>query len=132
MPRTNIQVAHLVNYNCHTQEDGNHSKEIGLPPLTQLNHRQIKHDTKYTWHIPSDNNVVILRTCIGKTKYAFIENVNTIDKRRSKIERNRVFDCHFSPDWRQMAIANTFSSDFGSHSAIVTCKSVLDWRLSGV
>ena len=26
-----------------------------------------------------------------------IENVNTIDERRSKIVRNRVFDCHLSP-----------------------------------
>ena len=35
-----------------------------------------------------------------------------IDKCRSKIVRNRVFDCHLSPDWRQMAIKNTVSSDF--------------------
>ena len=26
--------------------------------------------------------------------------------------RNRVFDCHLSSDWRQMAIKNTVSSDF--------------------
>ena len=42
-------------------------------------------------------------------------NVNTIDERRSKIVRNRVSDCHVSPvspDWRQMTIENTVSSDF--------------------
>ena len=27
-----------------------------------------------------------------------MENVNTIDERRSKIVRNRVFDCELSPD----------------------------------
>ena len=53
----NIQVAHLVNYNCHTQEDGNHSKVIELPPLPQRSNLKFKHDTKNTWHRPSDNNV---------------------------------------------------------------------------
>ena len=33
------------------------------------------------------------------TGYAAIENVNTIDERRSKIVGNRVFDCHLSPDF---------------------------------
>ena len=46
------------------------------------------------------------------TGQAAIENVNTIDDRSSKIVRNRVFDCHLSPDWRQMAIKNTVSIDF--------------------
>ena len=41
-----------------------------------------------------------------------MENVNTIDERRSKIVRNSVFDCYLSPEWRQMAIKNTVSSDF--------------------
>ena len=41
-----------------------------------------------------------------------IENVNTLNEHRSKIIRNRVFDCHLSPDWRQKAIENTVSSDF--------------------
>ena len=36
------------------------------------------------------------------------------DDHRSKIIRNRVFDCHLSPDRRQMAIENTISSDFSS------------------
>ena len=36
-----------------------------------------------------------------------IENVNTTEEQRSKIARNRVFNCHLSPDWRQMAIKNT-------------------------
>ena len=31
-----------------------------------------------------------------------------------KIVRNKVFDCHLSPDWRQMAIGNTVYSDFWS------------------
>ena len=43
-----------------------------------------------------------------------MENVNTIDERRSKIVRNRVFNCHLLPDWRQMAIQNTVSSDLCS------------------
>ena len=47
------------------------------------------------------------------------ENVNTIDKRRSKIVRNRVFDCHLSPDWRQMAIEKNISNDFSS--AFINC-----------
>ena len=33
------------------------------------------------------------------TGYAAIENVNSIDERRSKIVGNRVFDCHLSPDF---------------------------------
>ena len=41
-----------------------------------------------------------------------IENVNTIDERRSKIVRDRVFDYHMSPDCQQMAIENTVYSDF--------------------
>ena len=36
----------------------------------------------------------------------------TIDERRLKIVRNRVFECHLSPDWRQMTIENTVSIDF--------------------
>ena len=30
-----------------------------------------------------------------------------------------MFDCHLSPDWRQMAIKYTVSSDFDPHSSIV-------------
>ena len=53
------------------------------------------------------------------------------DKRMSKIVRNRVFDCHLSPDWRQMAIKKTlFLTIFDPYSSIV--KSVFDCRLSGV
>ena len=36
----------------------------------------------------------------------------TIDKRGSKIDWNSVFDCHLSPDWRQMTIENSVSNDF--------------------
>ena len=59
-----------------------------------------------------------------------IENVDTIDKRRSKIVRNRVFDCHLSPNWRQMAIENTILANFDSRSSIV--KRVFDCRLPDV
>ena len=31
-------------------------------------------------------------------------DINTIDERRLKIVRNRIFDCHLSSYWRQMAI----------------------------
>ena len=43
-----------------------------------------------------------------------IENFNIIGKRRSKLVRNRVFDCYLAHDWRQMAIKNTVSSNFWS------------------
>ena len=33
------------------------------------------------------------------TGYETIENVNSIDERRSEIVRNIVFDCHLSHDW---------------------------------
>ena len=36
----------------------------------------------------------------------------TIHERGSKIARNSVFDCHLSPDWRQMAIKNSVSNNF--------------------
>ena len=52
-----------------------------------------------------------------------IENVNNIDE-RSKIVRNRVFDCRLSPDWRQNAIENTVSSDFDPRSTIVKSVSI--------
>ena len=42
--------------------------------------------------------------------------------------RNRVFDCHLSPDWRQMAIKNTVSSDFDPRSLIVM--SVFNFHLT--
>ena len=56
--------------------------------------------------------------------------INTIDERRSKLVRNRVVDCHLSPDWRQIAIENTVSSDFDPRSSIY--KSVFDCRLPSV
>ena len=36
----------------------------------------------------------------------------TIDEPQSKIARNSVFDCHLSPNWRQMAIKNSVSNNF--------------------
>ena len=54
-----------------------------------------------------------------------------IDERRSKIVRNRVFNCHLSPpDWRQMAIETLFLAIFDPHSSIA--KKVFDCRLCGV
>ena len=53
---------------------------------------------------------------------------NTIDKRRSKIFRNRVFDCHLLPNWQQMAIKYTVSSDPG----LSIVKSIFDCCLSDV
>ena len=47
-----------------------------------------------------------------------------------KFIRNRVFDCHLSPDWRQMAIKNNVSNDFSSIFALV--KSIFVCRLSSV
>ena len=38
--------------------------------------------------------------------------LSTIYERGSKIDRNRVFDCHLSPVWRQMAIKNSVSNHF--------------------
>ena len=46
---------------------------------------------------------------------------------RSKIARNRVFDCHLSLDWRQMAIENTFLAIYDPRASIV--KSVFDSRI---
>ena len=60
-----------------------------------------------------------------------IDNVSTIDDRRSKFVRNRVFFyCHLSPNLQQMAIENTVSSDFDPLSSNV--KSVFDCQLSDV
>ena len=67
---------------------------------------------------------------VSHTGSEAIENFNIIGERRSKIVRNRVFDCYLSPDWRQMAIKNTVSSDFWSGSSIV--KSFFDCRLQDV
>ena len=59
------------------------------------------------------------------TGYAAIENVSTIDERRSKIVRNRVLD-----SCCRLAIENIVSIGFDPRSSIV--KSVLDCHLSGV
>ena len=37
----------------------------------------------------------------------------------------RFFDCHLSPDWRQMAIKNTVSSDFHMHKTTCICNMLL-------
>ena len=50
-----------------------------------------------------EHYVAILHVHTGK---AAIENANTIEERRSKIVRNRVFDCHLS------TIGTTVSIDF--------------------
>ena len=59
-----------------------------------------------------------------------LKTLLTIDERGSKIDRNSVFDCHLSPDWRQMAIENSVSNDFWS--TFVASINVFDWRLPGV
>ena len=43
-----------------------------------------------------------------------IDNTNTIEERRLKMNRNSVFYCHLLPFWQQMAIENTVSIDFWS------------------
>ena len=40
------------------------------------------------------------------------KTLSIIDERGSKIDRNRVFDYHLSPHWRQMVIENPVSIDF--------------------
>ena len=57
---------------------------------------------------------------------AAIEYVNVIDEHRSKIVINRVFDCHLSPDWRQMAIQNTVSTCSFFDPRLTIVKSVFD------
>ena len=52
-------------------------------------------------------------------EHSHIQNVNTIDERRSKIARNKAFDCHLSPYWRQMAIKNLFLTIFDPRCSIV-------------
>ena len=54
----------------------------------------------------------------------------TIDKRGSKIDRNRAFDCHLSPVGRQMTSENSVSNDF--RSTFVDSIDVFDCRLLGV
>ena len=60
----------------------------------------------------------------------YIQHRTTPDRRKSKhyrvlsttvdesIVRNSVFYCHLPPDWRQMPIENTVSSDFYSRLSI--------------
>ena len=58
------------------------------------------------------------------------KTLSTIDKGGSKIDRNRVFDCHLSPAGRQMAIENAFSIDF--LSTFLNSIDVFDCHLPGV
>ena len=67
------------------------------------------------------------------------QNYITPDRRQSKtlilstnvdqISLETVFDCHLSPDWRQMAIKTLFLAIF---LFLFDFKSVFDCRLSGV
>ena len=59
-----------------------------------------------------------------------IENANTIEECRSKINRNSVLDCHLSHHWRQMAIEITVLTIFDPRSS--NFDNVFDCRLSGV
>ena len=54
--------------------------------------------------------------CLFHTGQMAIKNANTI----LKINRNSVFECHLSPNWRQMATKNTVSFYFWS--AFVDCR----------
>ena len=63
------------------------------------------------------------------TRKAAIEKVNNIDECRSKIVKNRVFNCFLLPNWRQMTIKNTVSSDFDLRWIVL---SVCNCCLSGV
>ena len=60
-----------------------------------------------------------------------IENVNTIDEHKSKLVIKIVFDCHLSPDWRQMAIEHTVLAIFDPSTTIVI-KNVFVYRIAGV
>ena len=53
-----------------------------------------------------------------------------LTNRDEKIIRKRVFDCHLSPEWRQISIEKLFLAIFDLSSSIV--KSVFDCRISGV
>ena len=69
------------------------------------------------------NEFIFVGCIIGihyHTALAAIENVNTIDERRSRIARN---------NWPQMAIENAVSIDFDLCLLIV--KSIFDYRLPG-
>ena len=67
--------------------------------------------------------------------------INTPDRRQSKtillsanVDQKSLetdFDCHLSPDWRQMAIENSVSIDFFYQRSSIF-KRALDCRLSGV
>ena len=59
-----------------------------------------------------------------------MENVSTIDERRSKNVRKRVFYYRFSLDWQQMEIEILFLAISDQGSAIVQC--IFDCHLSGV
>ena len=54
----------------------------------------------------------------------------TIDKRESKIDRNRVFGCHLSPTGDKWQLKTLFLEIFDPLSSIA--KSVLDCRIPGV
>ena len=53
----------------------------------------------------------------------------TIDECGSNIARNSDFDCHLSPDWRQMAIENSVSNYFYLRSSIVLTFSIATYSV---
>ena len=61
----------------------------------------------------------IFRIFNKHTAQVAIKNINTIKESRSKICRNRVFDCRLSTNLLQMVIDNTVSSDL--LSAFIDC-----------
>ena len=59
--------------------------------------------------------IVMSSNGIGGNRKLFL----TIDERGSKLVRNSVFDCHFSPVGRQMGIENYVSNYFDLRLSIV-------------
>ena len=66
-----------------------------------------------------DKDNFLFREDLFPHRIGAIKNVNTTYEHKSNIARNRVFDCHLSHNWRQMAIENTVSCDL--LSAFVDC-----------
>ena len=72
------------------------------------------HNTKHDKNVGSHLNEIIIALDMRQIENAF-------NKRRTltKIARNSVFDCHFSPVGRQIAIENSVSNYFDLRSSIV-------------
>ena len=76
-----------------------------------------------SFKIKSQCSLVVYGLYLSSAGQGFTVQIHTPDRPQSKtlilstiadqkIVRNRVLDCHLSPDWRQMPIENTVSSYF--------------------